>query len=166
MLKKLQTAIIGMAILFPGVAMATPIFVGSWHVGEGPQWSAAVQTAYSGQEAAALLFGGSADDYAISTISDQIGDIDFMAWYDGYGIGMGKLAHDFENGDLYTNGVRSAYILDNSCGVRYSDPNAACADDFINYAFRVSDVPEPAPLALLGLGLGLVGLGMLRKRRA
>ncbi len=41
-------------------AASTYEFVGSWHVGDGPQWSATdpLTPVYSGQEAAAFLFGG------------------------------------------------------------------------------------------------------------
>ena len=90
-----------------------------------------------------------------------------MAWMDGYAIGLGILAEDYKNGNQYTNGVRSAYILDNSCSNRYDDPASTCRDRYVNYAFRTanipdsSNVPEPASVTLLGIGL----LGFVASRR-
>ncbi|MGE0486221.1 MAG: PEP-CTERM sorting domain-containing protein [Gammaproteobacteria bacterium] len=152
-------------------ANAVPVFVGSWEVADGPTWSALglppFQPAYSALEAAALLFGGSPTDYVISTVSALVADINFSAWYDGYGIGMGILAQDFDNGDLYTPDVRSAYIHDNSCFEKYNNPNAACtSDDFRNFAFRLDGVNVPEPTALALLSLGVFGAGYrLRKQR-
>ncbi|MDV3459202.1 autotransporter-associated beta strand repeat-containing protein [Sphingomonas sp. HF-S4] len=58
-------------------------YVGSWAVGSGPAWSTN-PVVYSGREAAALLFGGNASDYAISTVSNSGADIDFKAWGSGF----------------------------------------------------------------------------------
>lgn len=58
---------------------ATYVYVGSWHVGDGPDFRDNPPT-YTGQEAAVLLFGGVAGDYAISTIDNQVSDINHMAF--------------------------------------------------------------------------------------
>lgn len=147
-------------------ANAGLIFVDSWHVGDGPVWSAAAQTAYSGQEAAAFLFGGNPGDYSISTISNQVADINNMAWMDTQGGDIDIYAEDFENGDVYIPGVSSAFILDHSCDNRYEDPSSECTDQYINYAFREDSVSAPEPASLGLLGFGLVAIGFARKRKA
>lgn len=160
--KFLNGAVLAVAALS---SHASPVFVGSWNVGDGPVYFPETQPAYSGLEAAALLFGGDASDYVISTIDALVANIDNMAWYDGYGIGLGKLAEDFDNGAEYTLGIRSAYILDNSCNIRYFSPTSPCLDGFVNYAFRITDageVPEPASLALVVAALG--GVVFIRRR--
>ena len=147
-------------------ANAELVFVDSWHVGEGPQYNIAIQPAYSGQEAAALLFGGDFNDYTISTVSNLIEDINYMTWMDQHGIGLGKFAHDFQNGDSYTPNVVSAYILDNSCGHRYSQPSSPCTDEYVNYAFIDNGVPEvPVPAAAWLFGSALAGLGFARRKK-
>jgi autotransporter-associated beta strand protein len=57
------------------------VYIGSWTVSDGPAWATNPPT-YTGQEAAALLFGGSAGDYRTSTSASTITD---TAWYNRYG---------------------------------------------------------------------------------
>ncbi len=59
-------------------------FVGSWEVDEGPNWATA-PTAYSGQGAAELLFGGNANDYTISTVDNIFADANHLAWVSTWG---------------------------------------------------------------------------------
>lgn len=58
--------------------------VDEWNVGmsSAPIWSTSgsnAPLAYTGQEAAALLFGGLREDYAISTVDDNPGNINNLA---------------------------------------------------------------------------------------
>ena len=143
-------------------ALAGPIFVGSWTVDQGPWWPDS-PTAYSGQGAAALLFGGSASDYIISTADDQVADINHLTWVSTYGGACAgaypcgtQVAESFvkSTGGLYLNGGdTSAYVVDWAIGQQYR-----------NYAFRMSAAPEPASWAMMLGGFGLLG-GTMRARR-
>lgn len=158
------------------VAVTTPsfaafTFAGSWNVNDGPSWQSSPPNgplAYTAQEAAALLFGGNASDYAISTLGSDSNLIDHMAWYDVIGVGENLFAEDYSNKYLgLYYGPTNGY---NCCGGSFALVNAASAfvsdntSGLTNYAFRISnDVPEPGSLVLLSLGL--VGLGVAGRKK-
>lgn len=146
------------------VALASPAaaltYVGSWEVDDGPSWTI-VPPAYSGQEAAALLFGGSPSDYVISTVDSNPADVNDSAWVSTWGGACGGafpcgtvVAQNYvvSTGGFYASpGDTSAYVDDWAVGSQYT-----------NYAFAVA-VPEPATWAMLIIGLGLTGAVLRRK---
>jgi len=161
---KLRTFLaIATALTAAAPALAGPIFVGSWTVDQGPWWDD-TSVAYSGQDAAALLFGGSASDYSISTVDDQAADIDHLTWVSTWGGACAgvfpcgtQVAENFSQstGGLYlTPGDTSAYVTDWAQGPQYR-----------NFAFRMSAAPEPASWALMLGGFGMVG-GAMRRRKS
>ncbi len=152
-------------------ASAAWVYVGSWSVGDGPYWwnNPAV---YTGQEAAALIFGGTATDYAISTAGSDVSLINFRAHVDGWG----------DASYLFTGGadVAQDYSLDTGGGGYNSNPGFGSAysafvqdhsypgqTDTLNYAFRweggAGGVPEPATWAMMIMGFGLVGFAARRR---
>jgi hypothetical protein len=152
------------------LSVATPahaafVFVGSWTVDQGPRWTV-VPPAYTGQEAAALLFGGVAGDYAISTIDNLAANIDHLAWVSTWGGACGgafpcgtKVGEAFKvsaNGLYQSPGDTSAYVNDWAIGAQYT-----------NYAFLIGGaVPEPATWGMMIGGLALVGASMRRRKVA
>ncbi len=174
-------AMAGSAALAAGLASpaaaVTYTYVGSWAVADGPIWTAATTIPLSAQQAAAQLFGGSAGDYAISTVGNNINTINFSAFVDGYDDPshlLDPVAQDFVGvfGANYSAGAGnySAYVFDHACGRFYCA--AGGGESAINYAFRVTDgpatggVPEPDSWALLIAGFGLVGAASRRRRMA
>lgn len=141
-------------------ASAAPIYVGSWELYSGETWTTHTAPILTGRMAAAALFGGDADDYVISTNSDSVANINFMAWYDQYGIGPAQFAQDYRsdsgNIGLYdARGDSSAMIRDN-----------ASEQGMMNYAFRIdapANVPEPLSAGLIGAGM--LGMAMARRRK-
>jgi hypothetical protein len=163
-MRRLILAAVSAAALAAGAAdAATYVFVGSWQVDEGPSWTV-VPPAYTGQEAAALLFGGVASDYAISTVDTNPANIDFQSWVSVWGAGGFADCPGFpcgrkvpqgvvtSTGGLYQNpGDESAYVFDWAVG-----------PEFTNYAFKAV-IPEPGTWAMLIAGFGLVGWASRRR---
>lgn len=170
--KVFQIALLSAAssLCFAAIPAKALTFVGSWEVGDpgAPSWSDGQFSpngplAYTGQEAAALLFGGTASDYRISTISSLIADINDSAWYSVWAGGGQIFADDYVSkylGQYYGpqsdgTGTASAYVQD-SC---FQGIN--CGK---NYAFRVDAQSVPGPLSILGIGAAFGFSRKLRKR--
>lgn len=180
-----KTAALAVALALPGVqAMAaTYSYVGSWNVAYGDYGNDPLgivwytnPAVYTGQEAAALLFGGVASDYVISTVSANVADINFMTWLDGWADGYtyadsGSPAAQDYSYDSTGLGYNGCSIAGTDCS--FSAYSALVIDhlvggNYVNYAFRVSDGPAPVPVPAAGLLLaaGVSGLALLRRRKA
>lgn len=165
-------------------AATTYTYVGSWNLGEsGAVWYSN-PIVYTGQEAAAALFGGTASDYVISTAGIDSALINFSTWLDGwadpftYATSGTPAAQDFslDSTGLGYNGCSiaatscyqsaySALVLDHFYG--YGGPNNTT---YVNYAFKVentpSAVPVPAAGGLLVLAMGAIGAVRAARRKS
>ncbi len=161
---RLAFASVVLSALLPVTAFAMPMFVGTFETDDGAGWWTNPES-YSAVEAAAIIFGGMADNYRISTNgSMDASTITDTGWYTIIGIGGGhEYADDFSQ-DIGPAGYGgsgwhswddiSAYTRDNAQGAQ-----------FTMYAWRdnAAAVAEPGTLALLGMGL--FGLGVARRRK-
>lgn len=168
-------ALAATASLAGGVAQAaTYMFVGSWRVDQvdgatlpnmNPHRFSPI--AFTGQEAAAYLFGGAAGDYAISTLGDQAANINFGAWVTHWhNVGCAE-PHQSPCG---TVAAQDASITHNGYYADLGDTTAlvrdyAFGEAYRNYAFRISAdaVPEPATWAMLILGFAGAGAALRRR---
>ena len=159
------SATLAVVLAAAGAANAAYTFVGNWNVGDGPTWGTN-PLAYSGTGAAALLFGGSASDYVVSTIDNQVSNINNMAHYAVVGVGFANFADNYFRGTEGTTHYQDVYVFDAA-----TDTVSAYVNDFgtggTNYAFRNDSpggVPEPASWALMISGFGLAGAALRRRR--
>ncbi|WP_404424806.1 PEP-CTERM sorting domain-containing protein [Nibricoccus sp. IMCC34717] len=156
-------------------ANAAYYYVGSWSLNDpkGPAFGDNAPNgplAYTGLEAAAFLFGGSASDYAISTVGEDASLIDYMAWYNvlGYDFSGVKFAQDYSNKYL---GLYYGPTENFATGVTTNYASALVDDNLnteINYAFRWRDGQTAVPDAVSTLLVSAASLGLLvaaRRRR-
>lgn len=167
-------ALVATILVAAPVCNAAPIFVGSFQVDNGIHESdpAAATDPWqwqhnpislTGQEAAALLFGGLPSDYFISIDSSlDPSTITHTAHTDSWGLGDQVFAENYKvqtgtgYNDPFGGPATSAFVLDHN-------------DDEANFVWRNDSrdtntpvVPEPNSLVLLGMG-GLPFLSLLRR---
>jgi hypothetical protein len=145
-------------------AEAAIIFVNSWDLGalSSPYLAGNQPTNYTAQEAAAVLFGGTAADYMISTVDSNPLNINNMAWVDGFGDSQYLVNPAAEN--FKGNAGSVGYNVTGDFSALVNDNAIAGAN--INYAFinQIAAVPEPASAAFLGLGSLALVVRRLRRR--
>jgi hypothetical protein len=118
---------------------------------------------FSGLDAAALIFGGLASQYAVSTDRQAINN---LAWYDGWGDHGGQQYASNYKLDSTGLGYNGCAIAGTNC--MYSAYSAYIKDGFssTNYVFLTAAVPEPETYALMLAGLGFVGAAVRRRKQA
>ena len=180
-MRNLMKTCMGLVVLTLLLTLGSPVradwvFVGSWDLAtidggyDNPNnpfvWTANPPV-YSGVTAAAMLFGGSSSEYAISTLGPNPSMINFLTFVDGWGDDQYLYNPTSENfsfvtGTGYndpggTDTAFSAYVVDHA-------PFDGPVGTFVNYAFIQTSVPEPSSL-VLGLIGSLGGFGYYLRRR-
>ena len=174
-----QKAVVCVALLvfMAGRVQAAVIFVGQFDVGDGPLWTTEPQV-LSARETAALLFGGSFTDYAISTNPNTIDPltVNNMAWVDGWGntsyLSPNTPASEDFKLDVgpvgYTPGDFSAYVFDHDSSNSGPYAPGNTTGNNVNYVWRYETgaaVPEPSSIVIFGIGAYVAGIGAVRRRR-
>lgn len=132
--------------------------VGSYLVGDGPDWADSETVAFTCLEACAEVLGGGPTDYQCSTADDGINN---LAWADAWGNtsrcdGGTPVAEDFKVGGPTDCGAEDCYVS------AYVSDHGACADsENFCYAAVVPAAPTWA-FALLLVVLVLVGGNLSR----
>lgn len=170
-------ALLAILIASAGHVQAAVIYVGQFDVGDGPKWTDMPQV-LSARETAALLFGGSFTDYAISTNPNTVDPltVNNMAWVDGFGNSSYLFPNTPASEDFkldvgpvgYSSGDFSAYVFDHDySNVGDYTPGNTTGNN-VNYVWRfetVATVPEPSSIAIFGIGAYVAGIGAVRRRR-
>lgn len=154
-------------------SQAALIYVGQWRVDDGPHWTAA-PAPKSAQEVAAFLFGGNPSDYSISTVDADPANVDFQAWYSGFGSGSENIAPILPGGpNSYPAGSKLPQnaVFDGNGDGLYNEvgdyspyiQDWAVGEYYTNYAFiDDSVIPEPSGALVLA---GLMSVGMMSRVR-
>ncbi len=162
-MNKFKLAAASILFLIAGSVNAAAIFVGTFETDDGINWTDN-PAVYSAVEAAALIFGGTADDYRISTDSSMDeGSITDTGWYSTVGISGGQeLASNFSL-DLGGLGYAADGWVEGDDISAYVDDNAI-GSDFTMYVWQVQSVSSPATVSMFVMGFLLIATRRYIKR--
>ncbi|MCG2633003.1 PEP-CTERM sorting domain-containing protein [Bradyrhizobium sp. WYCCWR 13023] len=181
--QRIFAAVFALLGLVTSANAATYVYVGSWEVDQlswhdSSDGYAHLPYAFTGQEAAAYLFGGSAANYVISTNGSDATQINFSNWVTSWGCSLCTpgytgtiVAEDFAIGtsDPNYSPSNTGTIGGGPYYAAYNGTSALLQDwplgpYYTNYAFMVVGVPEPSTWAMLMLGFAGIGLMFHRRR--